>query len=258
MKLFYRTYGQGFPVIVLHGLFGLSDNWQTFAKQLCEFGYQVITVDQRNHGLSPHHEAMNYQVMAQDIENLIDELGFEQVILIGHSMGGKTILQCAANFPYKIKQLFVVDICGKYYAPHHQLIIDALNSIDLLNLTSRKDAEVVMQSQIKDAATCMFLLKNLYRTETGNFAWRFNLPVIVASMENICASIDFERTFTMNDFDIQFIRGARSHYILDSDIPSINETFCDASIITIRDAGHWVHAEQPVAFLNEVVRVIKK
>lgn len=257
MKLFYRKYGQGDPIIILHGLFGQSDNWQTQAKSLAEKGYEVYTVDQRNHGSSPHDDNFNYMVMSADLNELITDLNFDKVILLGHSMGGKTAMQFAKDHPEKTSKIIVADIAPKHYPPHHQKVINGLQAIDFNSVKTRREADDILSKHITDSGTKQFLLKNIYwKTET-QLEWRFNLNAIVKNIENVGVEIEFNRKYTKKDFSVSFIRGENSNYILDSDIPDIHNYFPDAEFATIGGAGHWLHTEKPKEFLEEVSRFIE-
>jgi esterase len=251
MKLFYRKYGEtGIPVFILHGLFGQCDNWQTIAKTLAEKGHEIYIVDQRNHGLSPHSEAFNYQLMSSDLYELIHDLGFQKVILLGHSMGGKTALQFVVDYPGLLSRLFVADISAKYYAPHHQQIIFALEAVDLKKAKRRKDVEEVLSNHIPEQATRAFLMKNIYWKTDTQLEWRFNLEGIVKNIGEVGRKIEIEKTYSKKDFETLFIRGEKSNYIPDADIPVIREHFPDADIVTITGAGHWLHADKPKEFVE--------
>lgn len=257
MKLFYRKYGTGKPIIILHGLFGQSDNWQTQAKILSERGFEIYTVDQRNHGLSPHDDEFNYKVMSADLHELINDLELNKVIVIGHSMGGKTALQFAVDHPEKINKLIVADIAPKFYPPHHQQVLEALQAIDFSIFKTRRVAEEILSKYITDTGTKQFLLKNIYWKTDTQLDWRFNINAIIKNIDAVGAEIEFPRVYSQNDFSTLFIRGENSDYILDSDIPDIRNFFPDAEFITIEGAGHWLHAEKPNEFLKEVIRFIE-
>ncbi|OFY83726.1 MAG: alpha/beta hydrolase [Bacteroidetes bacterium RIFCSPLOWO2_12_FULL_35_15] len=254
MKLFYRKSGQGQPLIILHGLFGQCDNWNTLAKQFAENGFEVYCVDQRNHGLSPHSDVWNYQVMSEDILELINDNQLQNVILLGHSMGGKVAMQFAVDHEQLLDKLIVVDIAPKYYSMHHQQVLEALQSVDFDKVKSRKEAEEILSKFISDFGTKQFLLKNLYwKTET-ELAWRFNLKVIVEQIENVGEALITNTSCTVPAL---FIRGEKSNYILDEDIHSIQDIFPHFELTTIADAGHWVHAEKPKEFFDFVIRFLK-
>jgi esterase len=259
VNLFYRKYGsRSNPLFILHGLFGQCDNWQTIAKGLAADGHEIYTVDQRNHGLSFHSDQMNYPAMARDLNELITDLGFSQISLLGHSMGGKTALQFAISHPEKVRQLFVADIAPRSYPPHHQQIIAALKQIDFDNVKTRKAAEAQLSVSIPDFSTRQFLLKNLYWKSDARLDWRFNLKAIEEHISELGAQINFQTpnrpdlVFTQKDFQTCFIRGGNSKYLSDDDAKSIHRNFPDARIETIPGAGHWLHADKPQEFISLV------
>lgn len=254
MILHYKQMGDGYPLIILHGLFGMSDNWFSLGKQFGET-YNTYLVDQRNHGRSPHDRAFNYDVMAADLLDFMDEHFIESAHIIGHSMGGKTAMTFAVKFPHKVGKLVVVDIAPRYYAPHHQEILAALHAIPVHELRSRKEAEEVFAERIADVGTAQFLLKNLYARDGGGYDWRFNLPVISEQIESVGEGLD-----TMYRFDkpTLFLRGENSSYIKDRDIHDIETIFPRSSVVTIEGAGHWIHAEKPQLFFETVSGFLKK
>lgn len=254
MKLFYRKYGQGQPLIILHGLFGQSDNWNTLARQFAEQNFEVYLVDLRNHGLSPHNDIFNYQVMSEDILELITDSNLQNVILLGHSMGGKIAMQFAIQHQDLLDKLIVVDIAPKYYPPHHKEVLDALNAVDFQIVKTRKEAENILSEYISDFGTKQFLLKNIYWKENGELDWRFNLKVISEQIENVGELTPNDTTCTTTTL---FIRGEASNYILDEDLNLIQDIFPFSTLETIAAAGHWVHAEKPKEFFDCVMRFIK-
>jgi len=234
-------------LLILHGLFGSLDNWNSLGRQFAE-QRQVILVDQRNHGRSFHADEMNYKDMADDVVRLLDELGLASVDLLGHSMGGKTAMTLAIHYPQYISNLIVADIGTKKYASHHDKILAALNAVPLDFIQNRAEAIDVMREHVKEEGVLQFLGKNLFWIVKGELAWRMNLPVIEDSIDAILESLDagvFEgRTL--------FIRGGKSGYILDSDLKAINEQFPKSEIETMEEAGHWLHAENPKLFYTLV------
>jgi esterase len=254
MKLFYRKFGQGRPLLILHGLFGQSDNWNSLAKQFGEAGFEVYTIDLRNHGLSPHSDVWNYQVMSDDVYELITDLNLKEVALLGHSMGGKVAMLFAIQHPEVLSNLIVVDIAPKYYSPHHQEVLKALNTVDFGIVKTRKETEGVLSRYITDEGTKQFLLKNIFWKENEELAWRFNLKVITAQIENVGEITTSDHTCSVPTL---FIRGEKSNYVLDSDINQIQEIFPLLTLKTIAGAGHWVHAEKPSAFFECVIEQIK-
>jgi esterase len=250
VKLFFRKYGSGQPFIILHGLFGQSDNWNTLAKQFSEQGLEVYAVDQRNHGLSPWSREWNYEVMSEDVLELISDNNLKEVILLGHSMGGKTAMQLALDHPEKIARLIVADMTPKAYSGHNDAALKGLLSVDLAKVKSRKEAEEQLSNYIPDYGTKQFLLKNLYRREDGQYHWRFNLEVIAKNFGESGKGIDAEEK--KYEGPSLFIRGGRSDYVKDADMTDIQKIFPKAELITIEGAGHWVHAEKPKEFFEAV------
>lgn len=255
MKLAYREFGSGQPLIILHGLFGQSDNWNTLAKRFAESGFRVFTIDQRNHGLSPHSDVWSYQAMAEDLKEFIEDHQLENPILLGHSMGGKTVMFFEMLFPGIANKIIVADIAPKVYEPHHDLVLKALNAVDFTEINTRKDAENIMSEYISDFGTKQFLLKNIYwkEDESKQMAWRFNLPVICKEYNNVSVNIPDG----ISEVDTLFVRGEKSNYVLDSDLQNIEKHFPNYKLTTIPNAGHWVHAEKPEEFFNSVLEFIQ-
>lgn len=243
MKLFYRELGEGDPLMILHGLFGFSDNWQTHAKKLAEY-YRVILVDLRNHGRSDWSETFSYEIMADDVLELCDDLNLEDLILVGHSMGGKVAMHLAEKREELLKKMIIVDMGIKSYPMHHDHIIAGIKAVKLDSISARREAEEQLSAYIDSNGIRQFLLKNMYWKDKGELAWRMNLPVLEREMPNILGGFEAEEIFTPT----LFIRGAMSNYILDEDIPSLEAQFPDMELITIENAGHWVHAEAPEEF----------
>jgi esterase len=249
MKLHFRELGEGEPLIILHGLFGSSDNWQTLAKKWAE-NFRIILVDQRNHGHSPKSDAFSYELMRHDLEKLVDDLQLTYFNLMGHSMGGKTAMHYAIHNPEKIKKMMVVDIGPKQYPSHHDIILEGLNAIDLTVVKSRKEAEDILGNYIQDFSVKQFLLKNLYWEIPGEqMAWRINIPVIQREIKNILQEVPSQTC----DVQTLFVRGEKSNYILESDFENIKQQFTNSEILTIHDAGHWIHAEKPQEFYTTVL-----
>lgn len=248
--LFYNKIGEGEPLLILHGIFGSGDNWATLARQLAEENnLAVYLVDQRNHGRSPHFSDFSYDLMVADLLELIVSLGLEQISILGHSMGGKVAMKFALKYPKYLKKLIVVDMALRSYSmKSHEQLIAALLNIQLDNFKSRKEVEKALMPNIPDFSTRQFLMKNLYRTENKNFAWRLNLPIIAKKMSEISdASVSKENIFEKPSL---FFRGGKSKYIQSKDYKEISTVFPNASIINISEAGHWIHADQPKTIFN--------
>ncbi len=254
MKLFYREVGTATDpaIVILHGIFGSSDNWLTISKTIADQGYHVILVDQRNHGRSPRSAQFDYPAMAADLHELLTDLKLNHPVLIGHSMGGKTVMQYAVTFrndgpPDTFSKLVIVDIAPKAYPVHHAEIIRGLKAIDLVGLKSRTEADAALAQFEPSVAVRQFLLKNLYRNEQNQFDWRLNLPVIEKELEGIGNELLASQPITEPTL---FIRGALSTYIRDTDYARIRQIFPNVTIETIEGAGHWVQAEQPAEFVR--------
>ena len=248
MELFYREMGEGQPLVILHGLFGFSDNWQTQAKKFSDY-YRVILVDLRNHGHSPWSDAFSYALMVEDLKSLFDALNLTDVILLGHSMGGKVAMHFAQKYEDRLNKLIVVDMGVKSYPLHHEHILKAFHEIDLSKLSARSEAEAILKQFIDSDGVRQFLLKNLYWMEKGKLSWRVNFPVLEREMSEILSSLPEKEVLTST----LFIRGQLSNYILDTDIPILESYFPDSQLISVENAGHWVHAEAPEAFVDAVL-----
>lgn len=243
MKLFYRHFGKGDPVIILHGLFGLSDNWVTHGKRMAEH-FSVYLPDLRNHGQSPHSPTFNYHAMADDLHEFILDHKLNNPIIIGHSMGGKVAMQFALEYPDIPSKLIIVDISPVKYPDRdaHFDIISTMMSINFEAIHSREEVGELLQQSIESEGTRLFILKNLYRKTRHTFDWRLNLQAISANMDLIFAGIDSSSAF---DKPVLFIRGEQSDYIKDEHYQMIIKLFPKASISTIEHAGHWVHVDAP-------------
>jgi len=254
MKLFFRQTGDVGPaIIILHGIFGSSDNWLTISKTLGSKGYRVFALDQRNHGQSPRADAQDYSSMAADLREFLIDQQLDSPILIGHSMGGKSVMQYAIDYPATFSKLVIVDIAPRFYPVHHRDIIRGLNAIDLMGLSSRNEADATLSQYEPLVAVRQFLLKNLYRNEQGRFDWRLNLPVIERELHGVGDELTNPRIITEPTL---FIRGSESPYIVDEDIPTIKRIFPNAHIETIQEAGHWVQAEKPVEFVETLMKFV--
>jgi len=264
VELFFRKYGEaGPPLIIVHGLYGSGDNWVSIARELAE-NFEVYVVDQRNHGQSPHSEIHDYPSMRDDLREFMDSQGIEKAVLIGHSMGGKTIMFFATSWPERVQSLISVDIAPKSYrelaidshsAANHGKIIDALLELDLSVIESREEIDLALRPKIGSERVRSFLLKNIRREEDGNFIWRINLQAIRDNLNKIMDGIDTDRIETeggITGFSVLFISGANSDYIRADDHQLIRSIFPVAEIVTIPNAGHWVHAEQPALLVKNI------
>jgi pimeloyl-ACP methyl ester carboxylesterase len=239
--------GEGEPFLILHGFLGMSDNWKTLGSQYAERGYEVHLIDQRNHGKSFWSDEFDYSLLAGDLGNYMDHHNIEKATILGHSMGGKTVMEFACSNPERVTHLIVADISPKYYPPHHQYIIDALKALPLDKVKSRSEADFLLAKHLHDWGIRQFLLKSLHWVEKGRLAFRFNLEVLAEKMEEIGDSISGTKSF---DGPTLFLRGSRSEYIIDEDLPMIKQHFPSATLETVSDSGHWLHAENPREFLK--------
>lgn len=257
MKLHYTKLGPDSeerlghkPLFILHGLFGMSDNWLTVGKKLVEF-FTVYLIDLRNFGQSPHSDEWTYPAMAEDIYDLLtsaEEHRIEKIILLGHSMGGKVAMQFASIHPEKLEKLIIVDIAPKNYPDNQFDFIEKLPSVPLSEMKTRKEAEAHLTAIIKDPATVQLLLKNIQWNGQGKLEWKFNLKVIAENQDKIGKTFSLaEKPITTSTL---FIRGEKSNYISDSDFPEIKKWFPNSELKIIEGAGHWVHADKPMEFAS--------
>jgi esterase len=251
MKLFYRQFGEGRPLIILHGIFGISDNWVSFGKKIAGMGYHVYIPDQRNHGRSPHHDAFNYYALTDDLLEFTGQHDIRQPVILGHSMGGKLAMRFTLENPASVSALVVVDTSLRTYLSHtqHRELIDAMKSVDFKEISSRQDVENYLRNRIKSPRIRQFLMKNLFWKEKGLLAWRINLDAIDMNLESMYDGV-FYSTIYKNP--ALFVRGGSSPYVSEEDIPVIKKSFPNADIVTIADGTHWVHADAPAAFYNAV------
>lgn len=247
-----KIYGEtqkGLPLLVFHGLFGMLDNWASFAKDLSQ-DMPVHLLDLRNHGKSFHSPEMSHEALAEDILNYMQDHGLEKVNLLGHSLGGKAVMQFAVRHAEKAEMLLVADIGPKAYPPHHQGILKALAAVDFTKVKTRQEVETVLAGFIPEKSVIQFLTKNLYWTDEKNLAWRFNLKILTEKYAEFVSNAIGSGVFSGPTL---FLAGEKSEYILPQDLPGIKEQFPAASVVTIPAAGHWVQAENPAAF-NLAVR----
>lgn len=250
LTLNHKSFGQGDPVIILHGLFGTLDNWQTVGKQLAE-DYLVYLLDQRNHGRSPHVEGLTYPLMAEDLQAFLESNWMYESHIIGHSMGGKVAMQFALEYPDMVDKLVVVDIAPKSYVGGHEIIFKALLGLDLMKLEGRKEADdKLAEMGIEEFGVRQFLLKNLMRRKEGGYRWKMNLTEIYKHYADILKNIDGDGVY---EGETLFIRGEKSGYIQDADWAMVKARFPNARLETIANSGHWVHAEAP----RELLRLVK-
>lgn len=251
--LHFKTFGQGKPVIILHGLFGSLDNWQSFAKQLSN-RFCVFTPDLRNHGKSFHADLFDYETLADDLKNFMETEWLFEAHIIGHSMGGKTAMRFAMDNPSMVNSLTVLDIAPKAYAGGHELFFQAMNDLNLQNLRSRSEAETALSAHIKDPQVLAFLLKNLDRTPQGTLVWKINLPALHKAYPKIMAAIHGEPYYGRT----LFVSGGASNYITNDDYANIANLFPNAQFEVIEKAGHWLHADAPHELLTILTQFLEQ
>ncbi len=240
--------GEGNPLLILHGYFGMSDNWRSLGNKLSE-NFQVHLIDQRNHGRSFHADEFDYEILAEDLYNYIQYHQLKKVSIIGHSMGGKVAMLFAVTYPEIAHKLIVADISPKFYKPHHQVILAALNSVNFKIHNTRKKVEDILKMDIKEPGVLQFLLKNVYRKTKDELAFRFNLESLTINNSEVGESLP---SFTHFDGETLFLAGENSNYITKEDTSLIEAHFSNSKIVTVKNAGHWLHAENPVQFYTEV------
>ena len=255
MKIVHsKIIGEGAPLLILHGYFGMSDNWKSLGNKFGE-DFQIHLIDQRNHGRSFHANNFNYDLLVEDIVQYIEHHQLEKVIVLGHSMGGKVAMLFAVKYPTLVAKLIIVDIAPRYYQPHHTDILKALNSVDFLIHNTRKLVDQKIAELIPDIGVRSFLLKNVYWKEKGLLAYRFNLQSLTENNSEVGKALP---SFTTFNGETLFLAGGNSGYITESEVPMIKAHFPKAIIKTIANVGHWLHAEKPKAFYELVMRFLKK
>ena len=250
MKLYSRVLGEGQPLLIIHGLFGMSDNWGSLAKLYADF-FEVHLIDQRNHGRSPHADEFSYLHLSNDLHQYITDNQLNDVIIIGHSLGGKTAMQFAVSFPELVYKLIIVDISPRFYPIHHDKIIEGLKILDFSILKSRSQVDGVLSKYIKDSDVRQFLLKSIYWKERNQLDFRFNLNAISQNISNVGEGLNSDANCSVPTL---FIRGENSNYINDDDEDLIFKHFTNVEIQTMDQAGHWLHAEKPQKFFEMSIR----
>lgn len=254
VALHHQTLGAGPPLVILHGLFGSGENWRTFAKSMAE-QYQVWLLDLRNHGLSPHAPGMNYRELAEDVRTFLDAHTLDAPTVLGHSMGGKTAMALALQHPERVRRLLVADIAPVPYRhqSEHRKLIEAMQALPLASGITRSEADRLLAEAVPEWSIRAFLLKNLV-SENGIWRWRLNLSALHAGLGDIL-EFPFSGLYSRPTL---FIGGARSHYILPEYHGAIHERFTQNRMVLLKEAGHWLHAEQPDAFRETVQAFLQR
>tara|TARA_R110000868_G_scaffold141147_3_gene357314 strand:+ start:4547 stop:5314 length:768 start_codon:yes stop_codon:yes gene_type:complete len=253
MILESKIIGEGKPFVILHGFLGMSDNWKTLGNQFSKQGFQVHLVDQRNHGHSFWSDTFNYEILAEDLKNYCNAHNLNDIILLGHSMGGKTAMTFATEYPELISKLLIADISPRFYPVHHDSILSGLSALNFDKIKSRGEADTILSNYVTDFGTRQFLLKNLYWVEKGKLGLRMNLKVLKNEVAEIGESLP---SYSHFEKEVLFLRGDRSEYIGLGDESIIKNHFPKARIETISNAGHWLHAENPEEFFEAVINFV--
>ncbi|NBV14719.1 MAG: alpha/beta fold hydrolase [Sphingobacteriia bacterium] len=253
MNLNFKVMGEGEPLLILHGLFGSLDNWISLGRRYGTFR-KTYLIDQRNHGKSPHTEQHGYPEMAEDLLTFMDQQEISSAAWLGHSMGGKTVMEAALQAPDRCSALIVADMAPVVYRRHHDEIITALEAVPLNEIQNRAEAEAILTPLLPDVGVRQFLLKNLDRTTEGKYVWKMNLPVLKKEYDFIVKEIPRERKYSGPTL---FIKGGNSNYIKDAYLPEMQELFPNMELITLPGIGHWVHAEAPDDFFQITSNFLK-
>ena len=254
MNLHFEVVGEGRAVVILHGLLGSADNWRSMSRRLGAH-YQVFALDLRNHGRSPHSDILDYDVMAADVREFTEQQALRRIILLGHSVGGKVAMQFAVEYSQQVDRLIVVDIAPKAYEPSQRYLLKAMQSLDLSCYKSFADVNAALAPEVSSESLRQFLIKNLARDENGRLRWKLHLEAIDRNYDKLLRGLGVERSFNKPTL---FIRGGRSNYIDDNDASLIRQMFPQAEIVTLPEAGHWVHVDASEEFFQTVVNFLNR
>lgn len=256
IELNYKEYGTGTNnLIILHGFLGSLDNWHTLATEWSKQGLHVYAIDQRNHGRSPHTEHHSLALMVNDLEDFMQQHQITSSIILGHSMGGKVAMQFALDYPDRVEKLIVADMAPRAYrGGAHDDVFAAINNVDLSQAQLRKDVEQAMAVHLGDAGTRQFVMKSLDRVDEGRYQWKFNIDVLQRDYQDVISQVEGTTPFSKPAL---FIKGSNSLYVQDKDLPLIGQLFPAYQLKTIEDAGHWLHADKPKEFFEQVLTFIE-
>ena len=263
MELAFRKMGQGPPMVILHGLYGSSDNWVSIGRAFSD-RFEVYLIDQRNHGNSPHTREHNYIVLRNDLHDFLEAQGIEKPVILGHSMGGKAAMYFAIAWPDKVQSLIVVDISPGSYksltqqSPQsiiHLNIITAMMGVDFSKAKSREDINRFLTQTLPSDRIRQFLLKNIKRNANGQYGWKLNVKTLHDQLPQILDGLDpkpFMNGNGITGFPVLFIRAGKSGYINEADIALIKTIFPVADLVTIPRADHWIHVEEPELLIKTI------
>lgn len=264
VNLHYRKSGHGPVMIILHGLYGSSDNWLSIARRL-EDRFTIFIPDLRNHGKSPHTSTHTFEDMVGDLHLFFLHHHIKTATILGHSMGGKLAMMFAADYPEMVDNLIVADIAPKNYNSgnralksvlQHEVILGLMEELNLVAVTSRKEIDHFLAGKLSNVTLRQFLIKNIHRNKEGYFEWKINVPVLKSALNSITSEVNsqwFDARKPILKYPVTFIRGLNSEYISDQDFISITDIYPEARLIDIPGAGHWLHAEQPEKFVEAVI-----
>ena len=248
-----KILGEGAPLLILHGYFGMGDNWKSLGIKFAE-NYEVHLIDQRNHGRSFHSDEFDYELLVEDLYTYVSHFQLEKIYLLGHSMGGKTGMLFAVNYPELVEKLVVIDISPKTYKPHHDEILQGLNSIDFSIQNTRKLVDKKLAELIPTVGVRQFLLKNVYWKEKGELDFRFNLQSLTENNDEVGVGLP---SFTTFEGETLFLKGENSDYISIHKDLLLKAHFPISELVTIKNSGHWLHAENPTDFYAEVLSFLR-
>ncbi len=261
MKLFFREYGRGEPLIIVHGLFGMSDNWISVAKKLA-VDFKVYLPDMRNHGKSPHSSVHTYDAMSDDLFEFIEDMKIKKATFIGHSMGGKTVLQFAEKHFERVKKIIVLDISPVKYIPtreffknalNHKLLLEKFKKINLETFKTRAELSEFLIARLKDPFLVQLILKNIIK-ENKTFFWKINIDVLYKHLDEMRSEIKLsEKT---QNIETLFIFGGNSPYFRKEDETILKNHFAKIDLKFIPDAGHLLHIEKEQQLINELNRFL--
>ena len=240
-------------LVILHGLLGSADNWQTLAKRYA-IDFRVHLLDARNHGRSPHSEEHTYEAMSEDLLEYLDTHSIEKANLLGHSMGGKTVMMFTEKHPDRVSKLIVADIAHREYTPHHELIFKALQSTNPASASSREEVLNVLESLLgEDKVLISFLMKSLRREKAGGYSWRFNVETLSKTLSGITKRINL----SLNTIPALFIYGGMSSYVCPEDLVELEELYVQLDSICLENSGHWLHAQEPEKFFESTFEFLE-
>jgi esterase len=265
MELYYRKYGSGPPLFILHGLYGSSDNWVTIARKLSEY-FTVYLPDQRNHGQSPHSDLHDYDSMSQDLFDMTERLELTKIFLAGHSMGGKVAVNFALKWPEKINSLVIIDVSPfslpdteSTFYNENRIILEAILSADLSGVKTRTEVEKLLEKKIVSDKTRGLILKNIKRNEDLVFEWKINPVSLYKNLKNMVSGLPrpSNETEPVTGFPVTVIKGENSSYLPSGEFEEIKKLFPSAELAIIKNSGHWVHADQPEEIAEILLNQLK-